>query len=164
MTLHRPSNVDHKEVFVPLIDFLTGEVTSDMPLIWPIHPRARKKLELFGQWDRVVNTKNLVLLNPVGYHELLRLNMSAKLILTDSGGLQGESVALGVRCLILRNNTEWTVTLKEHGGSSVLVGNSIERIRKEYRNVMDESFQGKLPELWDGETAGRCLEAIIKAS
>ncbi len=89
MTLHRPSNVDHKDIFTPLIDFLTEEVAKEMPLLWPIHPRARKQLELFGLWDRVVATPNLVLLRPIGYHDMLRLNMSARIFLTDSRWIAG---------------------------------------------------------------------------
>lgn len=161
MTLHRPSNVDDEEVFKSIVDFLTDEVVLDMPLLWPIHPRARKQLELFGLWDKVITTPNLVLMRPIGYNEILRLNMSARLIISDSGGIQGESVALGVKCLILRNNTEWTVTLKENGGSSVLVGNEIENIRKEYRLALGEDSVGSIPELWDGKTAERCLESIL---
>ena len=164
ITMHRPSNVDDVEIFKPIIEFLTSEVVLDMPLLWPIHPRARKQLELFGLWDKVVSTPNLVLMRPVGYHEILRLNMSARLIISDSGGIQGESIALGVKCLILRNSTEWTVTLPENGGSSVLVGNEIEKIRKEYRRALNEEFTGIVPELWDGKTAGRCLEAILNSS
>ncbi len=164
MTMHRPSNVDDMGIFRPIIDFLSGEVVLDMPLIWPIHPRARKQLELFGLWDKVVDSPNLILLRPVGYNEILRLNMTARLIISDSGGIQGESIALGVKCLILRNNTEWIVTLLENGGSSVLVGNEIENIRKEYRRALEEEFSGSAPELWDGKAAERCLDAIIKAS
>ena len=83
--------------------------------------------------------------------------MSARLIISDSGGIQGESIALGVKCLILRNNTEWTVTLKENGGSSVLVGNSIEKVRSEYQKALKEDYSDTVPPLWDGQTAGRCL-------
>jgi UDP-N-acetylglucosamine 2-epimerase (non-hydrolysing) len=164
MTLHRPSNVDHKEIFTPLIDFLTNEVVSDMPLFWPIHPRARKQLELFGLWDNVVSTPNLVLLRPIGYHDMLRLNMTAKILLTDSGGLQEECTVLGTPCLTLRWNTERPITLYEHGGASVLVGNSVERIREEYRKALNKKRNPVRPQLWDGKTAERCLEAIIKAS
>jgi len=164
MTLHRPSNVDHKEIFTPLIDFLTGEVTHDMPLLWPIHPRARKQLETFGLWDKVVSTPNLVLLRPIGYHDMLRLNMTAKLFLTDSGGLQEECTVLGTPCLTMRWNTERPITLWEHGGASVLVGNNVERIREEYQNAIAKARVPVKPELWDGKTAVRCLDAILKAS
>lgn len=164
MTLHRPSNVDYPEIFKPLIDFLTGEVAADMPLLWPIHPRARKQLEEFGLWEKVVNTPNLVLMRPIGYHDMLRLNMSARLFLTDSGGLQEECTVLGTSCLTLRWNTERPITLWEHGGASVLVGNNVERIREEYRKALKKTRKPVRPELWDGKTAERCLEAIIRAS
>jgi UDP-N-acetylglucosamine 2-epimerase (non-hydrolysing) len=117
---------------------------------------------LFGLWDKVVSTPNLVLMRPIGYHDMLRLNMTARLIISDSGGIQGESIALGVKCLILRNNTEWVVTLKENGGSSVLVGNSPDNIRKEYRKALNEEFSGEVPQLWDGQTADRCLQQILE--
>ena len=164
MTLHRPSNVDHKDIFTALVDFLTEEVVSDMPMLWPIHPRARKQLETFGLWDKVVNTPNLVLMRPIGYHDMLRLNMTAKLFLTDSGGLQEECTVLGTPCLTLRWNTERPVTLQEHGGASVLVGNNVERIREEYHKARARERKAVRPQLWDGHTAERCLDAIIKAS
>ena len=163
MTMHRPSNVDHKDIFTALIDFLCDEVTADMPLIWPIHPRARKQLELFGLWDKVLATPKMVLLQPIGYHDMLRLNMGAKIFLTDSGGLQEECTVLGTPCLTMRWNTERPITLWEHGGASVLVGNNVERIREEYHNALARPRKAVRPELWDGHTAERCLEAIFRA-
>ena len=163
MTMHRPSNVDHKDIFTALINFLCDEVTSDMPLIWPIHPRARKQLEVFGLWDKVLATPNMVLLQPIGYHDMLRLNMGAKIFLTDSGGLQEECTVLGTPCLTMRWNTERPITLWEHGGASVLVGNNVERIRVEYHNALAKPRKAVRPELWDGHTAERCLEAIFRA-
>jgi len=164
MTLHRPSNVDYREIFTPLVGFLTGDVAADMPLLWPIHPRAKKQLQEFRLWDRVVSTPNLVLMRPIGYHDMLRLNMSARLLLTDSGGLQEECTVLGTPCLTLRWNTERPITLYEHGGASVLVGNNVERIRKEYHKALKKDRNPVRPELWDGQTAGRCLDAILNAS
>jgi UDP-N-acetylglucosamine 2-epimerase (non-hydrolysing) len=164
VTLHRPSNVDHKEIFTPLIDFLIHEVAAQMPLLWPIHPRARKQLELFGLWKQVRSTPNLVLLRPLAYHDMLRLNMHAKVFLTDSGGLQEECTVLGTPCLTMRWNTERPITLMEHGGASVLVGNNVERIRREYRSALEKTRTPVRPDLWDGKTAERCLEAILKAS
>jgi UDP-N-acetylglucosamine 2-epimerase (non-hydrolysing) len=162
MTLHRPSNVDTKEIFEPIIDFLIGEVAADFQLIWPIHPRAVKQLKEFGLYDKVLANSNLILLHPIGYHEMLRLNMSAKIMLTDSGGLQEECTILGTPCLTLRWNTERPVTLREFGGASVLVGNNITRIREEFENTMKLQRIPVRPELWDGKTAGRCLNAILK--
>ena len=161
VTLHRPSNVDKKEVLEPILNFLTDEVASEMPVIWPIHPRTQKMLQTFGLWNKAVNCENLILLHPIGYHEMLRLNMNATIMLTDSGGLQEECCVLGTPCLTLRWNTERPVTLKEHGGASVLVGNNIERIRNEYRIALIAGRIPQRPELWDGKTAERCVEAIV---
>jgi UDP-N-acetylglucosamine 2-epimerase (non-hydrolysing) len=160
MTMHRPSNVDEKAILAPILDFLTTEVAADMPLVWPIHPRARKMLQEFGLWDKALACTSLFLLHPIGYHEMLRLNMQAAIMLTDSGGLQEECCVLGTPCLTLRWNTERPVTLKEHGGASVLVGNNVERIRTEYRSALQAGRIPQRPELWDGKTAGRCVEAI----
>lgn len=164
MTLHRPSNVDEQAVFEPLIRFLLEEVSPNFKLIWPIHPRARKKLEDFGLWEIVAGHPQVILLNPIGYHEMLRLNMSTAIMLTDSGGLQEECCVLGTPCLTLRWNTERPVTLREHGGASVLVGNNVEKIRKEYRDTLSQKTRPQRPELWDGKTAERCLKSILNHS
>jgi UDP-N-acetylglucosamine 2-epimerase (non-hydrolysing) len=161
MTMHRPSNVDDKQILEPIIRFLQDEVSQDMPLIWPIHPRTQKLLKKFGLWEEVLANNKMILLHPLGYHEMLKLNMDAKLMLTDSGGLQEECTVLGTPCLTLRWNTERPITLREHGGASVLVGNNIERIRKEYLNTLKLNRTPERPELWDGNTAGRCLKSII---
>ena len=146
------------------MDFLCNEVCQDMPLIWPIHPRTENNLKRFGLWDKVVNAENMILLSPIGYHEMLRLNMDARVMLTDSGGLQEECCVLGTPCLTLRWNTERPVTLQEHGGASVLVGNNVERIREEYRKTLNQERKPARPKLWDGHTAKRCLNAILDAS
>jgi UDP-N-acetylglucosamine 2-epimerase (non-hydrolysing) len=161
MTLHRPSTVDSLEVLKPLMRFFMDEVSTDYTLIWPIHPRARKQLQRFGILDEVMRHANLILLEPLGYLEMLRLNMGAKVMLTDSGGLQEECTVLGTPCLTLRWNTERPITLTEHGGASVLVGNNVERIRKEYQNAIAKKCNPISPELWDGSAAQRCLEAIL---
>jgi UDP-N-acetylglucosamine 2-epimerase (non-hydrolysing) len=162
VTLHRPSNVDEKEVMEPIVRFLLDEVAKDMPLIWPVHPRAQKQLQKFGLWNEVLANGRLILLHPLGYHEMLRLNMEATIMLTDSGGLQEECTVLGTPCLTLRWNTERPITLREHGGASVLVGNNIERIREEYQAALMLERKPERPELWDGKTAERCLQAILK--
>jgi UDP-N-acetylglucosamine 2-epimerase (non-hydrolysing) len=164
ITLHRPSNVDQEQVFVPLIDFLLNEVTRDFTLIWPIHPRAKKQLKAFGLWEQVRGNDSMILLEPIGYNEMLRLNMGAKIMFTDSGGLQEECCVIGTPCLTLRRNTERPVTLSEYGGASVLVGNDIVRIRKEYHIAVSTEKRPFRPELWDGKTAERCLQAILNSS
>jgi len=158
ITLHRPSNVDHQAVLEPLLQFLTTEVASNMSLLWPIHPRAVKMLKEFGLWEMASNHPNVVLLEPLRYHDMLRLNMDARIMLTDSGGLQEECCILGTPCLTLRWNTERPVTLREHGGASVLVGNNVERIRAEFNNTLSSKALPNRPELWDGHTAERIVE------
>jgi len=161
ITLHRPSNVDDPSALGAILHFLCGEVCADMPLIWPIHPRTEHNLQRFGLWEKALSTTNLVLLTPLGYNEMLRLNMGARIMLTDSGGLQEECCVLGTPCLTLRWNTERPVTLLEHGGASVLVGNDADRIREEYRKTLVLERRPVRPTLWDGKTAKRCLEAIL---
>ncbi len=161
VTLHRPSNVDSPEVLGPIVDFLSDEVASDLTLLWPIHPRTRKMLSESSLLEKISSNPDIILLNPLGYLDMLRLNMEARLILTDSGGLQEECTVLGTPCLTLRSTTERPVTLKEHGGASVLVGNDISTIREAYRSALLLSRNPVRPELWDGHTAERCLEAIL---
>jgi UDP-N-acetylglucosamine 2-epimerase (non-hydrolysing) len=161
VTLHRPSNVDTKEILSSLVEFLVNEVSCQLTVIWPIHPRTKKMLEEFGLYDTLQDSSNLILLEPLGYLEMLRLNMDAKLILTDSGGLQEECTVLGTPCLTLRWNTERPVTLKEHGGASVLVGNNIIKIRNEFNAAITLPRNPVRPALWDGHTAERCLKAIL---
>ena len=95
MTMHRHSNVDDKQILEPLFNFLNDQVAADMPLIWPIHPCSQNRLQEFGLWEKALNSERLILLHPLGYHEMLRLNMDARLMLTDSGGLQEECCVLG---------------------------------------------------------------------
>ena len=162
MTLHRPANVDHKEILKPITRFLLDEASQEMPLIWAIHPRTQKQLKEFDLWDEIMENENIILLHPLGYHDMLRLNMDANIMLTDSGGLQEECTVLGTPCLTLRWNTERPITLREHGGASILVGNNVETIRNEYYDTLSLNRKPERPELWDGKTAGRCLESILK--
>jgi len=161
LTLHRPSNVDEKEILTPIVNFLCDEVAEDMPLIWTVHPRTQKQLKSFGLWDKVTSAENIILLHPLSYHEMLRLNMEAKIMLTDSGGLQEECTVLGTPCITLRWNTERPITLRQHGGASVIVGNNIKRIREEYQKTLLLDRTPTRPRLWDGKTALRCVEAIL---
>ncbi len=161
ITMHRPSNVDHPEVFKPIIDFLTDEVAVNMPLIWPIHPRSEKQLKKFDLWGKIAASPQLLLTSPLGYHDLLKMNLEARIILTDSGGLQEESCVIGTPCLTLRWNTERPVTLREHGGMSALVGNNVERIRNEYMKTLEEPKRPCKPELWDGKTAERIVDELL---
>ena len=168
LTLHRPSNVDEKEVLQPLVRLLIDEISVELPLVWSVHPRTKKNLQTFGLWNEVVNAKNIILINPVGYHEMLKLNMSAKVLLTDSGGLQEESCVVGTPCITMRETTERPVTLVEHGGVSELTGPDPDKIRASFHHFISDlclpTSDLRTPPLWDGKTAERIVEAICEAS
>ena len=162
MTMHRPSNVDQAETLVSAMRFFLDEVSKEYPIVWAIHPRAQKMLKTFGFWDEVVFNLNMILVKPLGYHAMLRLNMGARLFMTDSGGLQEECCVLGTPCLTMRWNTERPITLMENGGASILVGNAVDKIREAYKSQIDAVRRPMRPELWDGHTAERIAECIVK--
>lgn len=161
MTLHRPSNVDNKHVLEDLVNLIINDLSKEIPIIWAIHPRTQKQLQLFNLWENIISTNSIFVVKPLGYLEMLRLNMSAKIMLTDSGGLQEECTVLGTPCLTMRWNTERPITLKENGGVSILAGNDIKLIKKVFYELLDIKRNPIYPELWDGKTAERCLKEII---
>jgi UDP-N-acetylglucosamine 2-epimerase (non-hydrolysing) len=161
ITMHRPSNVDNKCILEAIVDWIILDASVQIPLIWPIHPRTVKQLQNFNIWNKLINCKNLLLLHPIGYLEMLRLNMDAKLMLTDSGGLQEECCVLGTPFLTFRFNTERPVTLLEFGGAGYLVGNNINSIKRDFDKIIKEKRNPIRPQLWDGHTAERCLKEII---
>ena len=163
VTVHRPSNVDEPGVLSSLAAFFVEEVAPDFPLVWPVHPRAEKQLRAYGLWEKLANAPRVLLLHPVGYEEMLRLNMGAALMLTDSGGLQEECCVLGTPCMTLRWNTERPVTLRDHGGVSVLVGNDVANLRAAYAHLGNRPRTPCRPPLWDGCTADRILGVLTAA-
>jgi UDP-N-acetylglucosamine 2-epimerase (non-hydrolysing) len=162
MTLHRASNVDNPVILGALLDFLCDEVCEEMPLVWPVHPRTENNLKTFGLWNSVMDSPNMILLYPIGYHEMLRLNMDARIMLTDSGGLQEECCVLGTPCLTLRWNTERPITLQKYGGASMLVGSNVEDVREGYRKALKQYRKPSRPKFWDGKSASRCLRALLE--
>ena len=162
ITLHRPSNVDEKKVLMHLVAFLITEVSNTFTIVWPVHPRTKKQLKMFGLWGKIVKNKNIILLEPLGYHEMLKVTMGSRLMMTDSGGLQEECCVLGVPCLTIRWNTERPITLKENGGACILVGNETTLIRKAYYRAISHQTKPSKPTLWDGNTAERCLKEILR--
>jgi len=161
LTLHRPSNVDCPDTLAELTRFFVEEIAADLPLVWPVHPRTAKQLRQAGLWDRVSGAPGVVLLHPIGYLEMLRLNLGARIMLTDSGGLQEECCALGTPCLTLRENTERPVTITQ--GSNQLVGCDPQRIVAAASAILDQPLRTDypVPELWDGRSAER-LVAVLR--
>lgn len=162
VTLHRPSNVDQPETLAPLLDVL-AETSRDLPLIFPIHPRTKQRIEQFGLTERLESAKGIVQLPPLGYLDFLALSSQAKVIVTDSGGLQEESTVLGIPCLTARFNTERPVTVNE--GTSTLVGSDPEKLRQGLRAVLEGTYkQGRCPPLWDGRAAERIAKVLAEGA
>jgi UDP-N-acetylglucosamine 2-epimerase (non-hydrolysing) len=159
LTLHRPSNVDDPKVLNGIVEVLT-EVSRTLPIVWPVHPRARKNLDAFGLLDRLERSANLKLTQPLGYLDMLALSRSARLILTDSGGLQEEATVLRVPCITLRENTERPVTIE--CGCNRLAANEPSRIHSAIFAVLDGSGRDiRTPELWDGRAAERIVDVLL---
>lgn len=154
VTLHRPSNVDSAETLGHLLGTLR-EVAEQLPLVFALHPRTRANIERFGL-GALVDAERMLLLPPQGYLEMLGLMAQASVVLTDSGGLQEESTALGVPCLTLRENTERPITVEQ--GTNTLVGRDRAATVQGVREILaGRGKQGRVPERWDGQAAERIV-------
>lgn len=157
LTMHRPSNVDVPHTLRKLLQCIS-EISQKIPVIFPIHPRTRHRIEQAGLFD-FVNTDNIICLPPVGYLQILGLMKSAKLVLTDSGGLQEESTSLGIPCVTLRENTERPITVDQ--GTNTIVGTDPEKIMACTNDILTTGGKsGRIPEYWDGKAALRIAEDI----
>ena len=162
LTLHRPSNVDSQNKLFTIIDFLTQRVATQFPIIWPMHPRTKKQLKRFHIWEKILDDKRMIILNPIGYFEMIKLNMQAKVLLTDSGGLQEESCVIGTPCLSLRSNTERPITLEQNGGTVNVIDEELKKLDSVYMNLINKKRKPTVPEKWDGKSAQRCLDEILE--
>lgn len=152
LTLHRPSNVDHKETLGPLLETI-AQVSKSLPLVFPVHPRTLARITDFGLLP-LIDSAVITRLPPLGYLEMLGLMAKAKLVLTDSGGIQEETTALGVPCLTLRDSTERPITVTE--GTNTLTGTDTRAIRRGVEDVLTHGGKhGRVPEYWDGQAAKR---------
>ena len=154
LTLHRPSNVDHAGTFRSILEAVRG-VAAAMPVVFPVHPRTRARLAELGLEEAL---DGVILTGPLGYIDFLSLTSHARLILTDSGGLQEESTALGIPCLTLRVNTERPVTVTE--GTNRIVGTRTADILAGVEQALVPTADGRIPELWDGHAAERIARVI----
>jgi UDP-N-acetylglucosamine 2-epimerase (non-hydrolysing) len=156
LTLHRPSNVDVRETFASVLRAVR-HLGSLMPVVFPVHPRTRSRLSELGLGSDLDGT---IVTEPLGYIDFLALTSHASLILTDSGGLQEESTALGIPCLTLRDNTERPVTVTD--GTNRLVGTKTERIVAGIDDALASTAPKRLPELWDGHAADRVAAVLTR--
>jgi UDP-N-acetylglucosamine 2-epimerase (non-hydrolysing) len=154
VTLHRPGNVDSEENFLPMIDLLEA-LSAELPLIFPVHPRTRQKWQA-----RLARLKPSVrVIDPQGYLEFLALQKHARVVITDSGGIQEETTYLGTPCLTLRENTERPITITH--GTNVLIGRNWELLREQFERAVQGKFKLPCaPDLWDGKASER-IAAIL---
>ena len=156
ITLHRPSNVDDEAVFLTMLEVLDS-LSQELPLIFPVHPRTRMK------WSARLEkcNPNLSVIDPLGYLEFLALQKHAKVVITDSGGIQEESTYLGTPCLTLRENTERPITVTM--GTNVLIGRNWELLRNRFYLALNATHERKIPPpLWDGKAADRIARILSR--
>ena len=161
VTLHRPSNVDDEAVFSGILTAIIA-ISEKLPIIFPVHPRTRANIEKFGLSKKIADSR-IKLIEPLGYLDFMRLYSGARLVLTDSGGLQEETTVLGIPCLTLRNNTERPITIEM--GTNILVGTDPERISHaafEILNNVAASSRATVPPLWDGKAAMRICNELSR--
>jgi UDP-N-acetylglucosamine 2-epimerase (non-hydrolysing) len=155
-TLHRPSNVDGMEHLASLVKMLT-ELSRHLPVVFPVHPRTRERMEGGG-----LTKRGLILTEPLGYLEFLRLTSEARLVLTDSGGIQEETTILQVACLTMRENTERPITIEQ--GTNRLVGTDPRRILQAALDALDAPPRSLAPpEFWDGKASTRILDVLERS-
>ena len=160
LTFHRPGNVDDKESLTRLVK-LWGEISNLVPLVFPVHPRTYKNIQLFGLQDVIDTYQRLYFIEPLGYLQFIHLVSSSMFALTDSGGIQEETTYLNIPCLTVRPNTERPVTVWE--GSNKLI--KIEDILGEVKQIVSgNGKKGNVPKYWDGKTAERIVNLLESMS
>ena len=158
LTLHRPSNVDRPHALAPLLCAI-GEAARLLPIVFPVHPRTRDRLDALGLGPALGAFPGLRAIPPLGYLDMLALMERARLVITDSGGVQEETTYLGVPCLTLRNNTERPATVTD--GTNRVVGTRPERVLAEIERILDgDRPSPRRPPLWDGHAADRVVAVL----
>lgn len=156
VTLHRPSNVDAGEIFSGIMSAL-ADVSRSLPVLFPVHPRTKKMIESGAAGFAI--PPGLRIVDPLGYLDFLKTMRHARIVITDSGGIQEETTVLGVPCITVRENTERPITIEM--GTNVLVGTDPGRIRSEAARILGGGLgPRRVPPLWDGKTAGRIADVL----
>lgn len=158
VTLHRPSNVDQKETLQPLIECL-HRIAERCPLVFPVHPRTQNSLRNLDLWEDLEAKRDILLAEPLGYIDFLKLVKDASIVITDSGGIQEETTVLGVPCVTLRENTERPVTVTV--GTNYLIGTNPVKVLETVNMILDgQGKEGGIPQYWDGRAGNRIIEII----
>lgn len=158
LTLHRPSNVDDPKSLINIIEALE-EIQDRIKIVFPIHPRTKKKMEEFGLMNRIYQFENIILTEPLGYFDFGKLVYDAKFVMTDSGGIQEETTVYQIPCITIRDNTERPVTILE--GTNELAGSDKNMIVDFANKILNGNWKtGSIPELWDGKTADRIVNVF----
>ena len=159
LTLHRPSNVDDEGTFAGIISALEV-IGKEIQIVFPMHPRTEKMAKQFSLYERIASIPRIKITGPIGYLDFVALMSKSKLVLTDSGGLQEETTALGIPCITLRENTERPITVTE--GTNTIVGCDPELIKSTALDALTTGGKsGRIPEMWDGKTAHRIADVLI---
>ena len=159
VTLHRPSNVDVKENLEKILAAFEI-IGQNLKIVFPIHPRTKKMIDTFALDQKVQSNKNLILTDPIGYLDFMKLMHNSKFCLTDSGGIQEETTYLGIPCITMRENTERPITVEI--GTNVIVGSNTNLIVQETEKILQGKQKiGKIPELWDGKAAERIVQVLL---
>lgn len=159
LTLHRPSNVDNKKNLTNILSAINS-ISQKIPVVFPVHPRTKKNIDGFGFHD-LFTGNHVSFIKPLGYLDFLKLEMNARLVMTDSGGIQVETTALEVPCLTLLNSPVWVITHTQ--GTNILVSSNSEKLVEEVYKILDgKSKKGNCPELWDGKTAERIVDILAE--
>lgn len=157
LTLHRPSNVDQKEILTRILHGIR-HLSEEVPVIFPVHPRTKAKIQEFGL-EHLIQSAQIVQTRPLGYLDMLSLNAAAQFVLTDSGGIQEETTALGVPCITLRENTERPITVEQ--GTNTIVGTDMAKMHRVIQEIRSHGGKsGRIPALWDGQAAIRIAKHL----
>ncbi len=158
ITFHRPANVDNPANLEKITDLLI-QLSGIYTIVYPIHPRTRKNLNKFNLEDKISGNENIILLEPLGYLDFMKLVKESAVIITDSGGIQEETTFIGIPCITVRPNTERPVTITE--GTNTLIDLEIKLIMNEVDKIAKGKYKtGKIPELWDGKSSERIVDII----
>lgn len=160
LTIHRLENVEDKHILNDIVSAIL-RIQKSIKIIWPIHPRTKKQLRKFSLLKKINNADNLKVISPLGYLEMMSIMINSKLVMTDSGGIQEETTALGVPCLTIRENTERPITVEI--GTNKIIGTKQDNIVGETLKILDgKTKKGEMPSLWDGKASERIIKVLKK--